>query len=300
MPELDTPVTEEARNRRQMYKVEEKRESAFHQADSSFLDFLRSCEITLTISSLAEENLVRVFELSQRTNQLNYAGRATTRKDVEYLLHGAAPGKDGVVLSCADKFGDYGIIGFAIVDVERFHVENFFMSCRVQHKKVDHAFFAWLIGRAMARGQDVVSTVFHFSGRNQSARQVLDEMKFAPMGEDEAFVSRGFAGARHRDGDRPHARRDRRPAPCGELTACRIVASSKSCATARERWSARGGWRWSTSAQSCPSHSMVSQNPPRSTPPRHLNAEAPAARFMRAAASAARRWTASPTTTSMI
>ena len=189
MPELDIPVTEEARNRRQMYKVEKMRESAFHEADSSFLDFLGSCEITLTISSLAEANIVRVFELSQRTNQLNYAGRASTRKDVEDLLHGAAPGKEGLVLSCADKFGDYGIIGFAIVDVERFHVENFFMSCRVQHKKVDHAFFAWLIGRATARGQDVVSTVFHFSGRNQSARQVLEEMKFAPIGRDDEFVS---------------------------------------------------------------------------------------------------------------
>jgi len=189
MPELDLPVTEEARNRRQMYQVEEMRDSAFREADSSFLDFLRSCEISLTISSLAEANLARVFELSQRTNQLNYAGRASTRKDVEDLLHGHGSGKEGLVLSCADKFGDYGIIGFAIVDVERFHVENFFMSCRVQHKKVDHAFFAWLIERAMARGQNVVSTVFHFSGRNQSAQQVLEEMKFAPAGDDEIFVS---------------------------------------------------------------------------------------------------------------
>jgi FkbH-like protein len=189
LPELDAPVTEEARNRRQMYKVEETRENAFRQADSSFLDFLRSCEITLTISALAEANIARVFELSQRTNQLNYAGRATTRKDVEDLRNGVASGKEGLVLSCTDKFGDYGVIGFAIVDVERFHVENFFMSCRVQHKKVDHAFFAWLIERAMTRGQDVVSTVFHFSGRNQSARQVLKEMKFAPIGEDDAFVS---------------------------------------------------------------------------------------------------------------
>ena len=117
------------------------------------------------------------------------------------------------MLSCADKFGDYGVIGFAIVDVERFHVENFFMSCRVQHKKVDHAFFAWLIGRAMARGQDVVSTVFHFSGRNQSARQVLDEMKFAPTRRGRRVrlaEAGGLAGARYRDGDRPHARRDRR------------------------------------------------------------------------------------------
>ena len=199
MPELDAPVTEEARNRRQMYKVEETRESAFQEADSSFLDFLRSCGLTLTISSLAEANIARVFELSQRTNQLNYAGRASTRKDVEDLLDGRASGREGLVLSCADKFGDYGIIGFAIVDADRFHVENFFMSCRVQHKKVDHAFFAWLIERAMARGQDVVSTVFHFSGRNQSARQVLEEMKFAPTGKDEAFVSPSLEKLPERD-----------------------------------------------------------------------------------------------------
>ena len=189
MPELASPITEEARNRRQMYKVEEMREGAFREADSSFLDFLRSCEITLTISSLAETNIARVFELSQRTNQLNYAGQASTRKDVEGLLRGAESRKDGLVLSCADKFGDYGIIGFAIVDVKQFHVENFFMSCRVQHKKVDHAFFAWLIDRAMARGLDVVSTVFRFSGRNQSARQVLEEMKFTPTGQGETFRS---------------------------------------------------------------------------------------------------------------
>jgi FkbH-like protein len=189
MPELDIPVTEEARNRRQMYKVEEMRESAFHQGDKSFLDFLKSCEITLTISALSEANITRVFELSQRTNQLNYAGRAMTRQDVEELLNGFATGKEGLVFSCADKFGDYGVVGFAIVDVERFHVENFFMSCRVQHKKVDHAFFAWLIERAIARGHDVVSTVFHFSGRNQSSRQVLEEMRFAPTDEEDAFVS---------------------------------------------------------------------------------------------------------------
>ncbi len=199
MPELDIPVTEEARNRRQMYKVEETRETALREADSCFLDFLRSCDLTLTISSLAEANLARVFELSQRTNQLNYAGRASTRKDVEDLLNGPGSGREGLVLSCADKFGDYGIIGFAIVDVERFHIENFFMSCRVQHKKVDHAFFAWLIERAMARGQDVVSTVFHFSGRNQSAQQVLEEMKFAPAGDDEVFVSPRLADLPERD-----------------------------------------------------------------------------------------------------
>lgn len=197
LPEFDIPVTDEARSRRQMYKVEEMRESALREADRSFLDFLKSCDITLTISPLSEVNIARVFELSQRTNQLNYAGQAMGRQGVEALLDGS--GSRGFVLACADKFGDYGIIGFAIVDMERFHVENFFMSCRVQHKKVDHAFFGWLLARATARGQDVVSTVFHSSGRNQSAKQVLEEMRFVQSGDDETFVSPRLEALPERD-----------------------------------------------------------------------------------------------------
>lgn len=189
LPELDTPVTEEGRNRRVMYKVEDTRERVFKETGASFLDFLRSCSIELTISEVGAANVDRVFELSQRTNQLNYAGRASSRKDVEDLLSNSVAGKAGLVLSCSDKFGDYGVIGFAIVDMRRFHVENLFMSCRVQHKKVDHAFFAWLLERAMAQGHSRVSTTFHFSGRNQSAQQVLAEMEFSASADSDIYIS---------------------------------------------------------------------------------------------------------------
>ncbi len=199
LPELDAPETDEARNPRKMYQVEEKREAAYQETNASFLEFLRTCSICLTISDVTSANISRVFELSQRTNQLNYAGKASSRKDVEDLVSGSAPGKAGLVLSCSDKFGDYGVIGFAIVDTERFHVENFFMSCRVQHKKVDHAFFAWLLAQAMRHGRDTVSTVFHFSGRNQSARQVLEEMAFVASGTGDVYVSPRLAGFPQRD-----------------------------------------------------------------------------------------------------
>ncbi len=189
LPELDTPVTAEGRNRRVMYQVEQQREAVFQATNATFLDFLRSCSIELTISDITSANINRVFELSQRTNQLNYAGRASSRKEVEDLLSASAQETAGLVLSCSDKFGDYGVVGFAIVDTERLHVENFFMSCRVQHKKVDHAFFAWLLERAIARGRDRVSTIFHFSGRNESARQVLDEMEFSPSADSDVYIS---------------------------------------------------------------------------------------------------------------
>jgi FkbH-like protein len=221
LPELDAPVTEEGRNRRVMYKVEAVREAAFQEVGATFLDFLRSCSIELIISEVTTANVARVFELSQRTNQLNYAGKATSRSDVEDLLSHSMRGKAGFVLSCSDKFGDYGVIGFAIVDLERFHVENLFMSCRVQHKKVDHAFFAWLIERAMARGRDKVSTTFRFSGRNQSAKQVLEEMKFSPSAEADIYVSPQLRDLPERDVVKVI---DRTPSAHGESSA-RAMAS---------------------------------------------------------------------------
>ena len=189
LPEFDLPITEEGCKRRVMYRVEEAREAAFKETNATFVEFLKSCSIELTVQNLTRANISRVFELSQRTNQLNYAGKPSSRSDVEQLLSPITNGKRGFVLSCSDKFGDYGVIGFAIVDVDRFHVENFYMSCRVQHKKVDHAFFAWLIGRAIERGYDRVSAKFHFSGRNQSARQVLQEMKFFPSSDNDVYCS---------------------------------------------------------------------------------------------------------------
>ena len=100
--------------------------------------------------NLDDGNCDRVHELSQRTNQLNYSGRAVTRTELDRLRHDPADSA-GFVLSCRDKFGDYGIIGFAVVDFGKASVDHFFMSCRVQHKKVDHAFFGWLLERMGAR-----------------------------------------------------------------------------------------------------------------------------------------------------
>ena len=193
LPELDTPVTEEARNRRAMYKVEEERDSAFEETGGDFIAFLRSCELVLTIDRITEANIARVFELSQRTNQLNYAGRSSSREEVEALAAGT--GKDvGFVLSCSDRFGDYGVIGFAVVDPTSFHVDNFFMSCRVQHKKVDHAFFGWLVEKAAKAGRPNVTVTYRFSGRNQSAQQVLEEMRFAPSDAPDLLRSPDLAG----------------------------------------------------------------------------------------------------------
>ena len=141
--EFDVGATPEAAQRRQMYRDEERRQVVLNSCGDRFAAFLKACDIRLTIAMLQPENVDRVFELSQRTNQLNYAG-ARLRHRRNPRAAGRSSPNFGLVLSCADRFGDYGVVGFAVVNAATFAVENFFMSCRVQNKKVDNAFFFWL------------------------------------------------------------------------------------------------------------------------------------------------------------
>jgi len=49
-------------------------------------------------------------------------------------------------LRCYDKFGDYGIVGFATVNItpRKAVLEDFLFSCRVARKKVEHTFIIYL------------------------------------------------------------------------------------------------------------------------------------------------------------
>ena len=112
-----------------MYIMEEQREHVFRETGPDFIAFLKSCRLEITISELNASNIERVYELAQRTNQLNYAGRKASRQEIEALFAEGGTARMGYALGCSDKFGDYGIIGFAIVGQQHFNVNDFFMSC---------------------------------------------------------------------------------------------------------------------------------------------------------------------------
>lgn len=75
------------------------------------------------------------------------------------------------------------------------------MSCRVQNKKVDHAFFGWLLQKARARGVErvTVSLSFRSTGRNEPAGQVLNEMNFEELENANSHISPRLDGLPHWD-----------------------------------------------------------------------------------------------------
>ena len=171
------PVTAESRSRRASYRAEAARCSAYASTGGDYLRFLKGCAITLELAPLQSSDVVRVHELSQRTNQLNFRGTKYALADVEAML---APARQRARLTarCADRFGDYGLIGFVDLDLESGEVADFFMSCRVQRKRVENALFAHLAGRLAERGHTSMTAVFRPTERNGASERLLTELGF--------------------------------------------------------------------------------------------------------------------------
>lgn len=182
-PRFDVPVTAESGKRREMYQTEEKRVAAREDSALDYVSFLKSCGIALTVRRLDPRNLARMYELSQRTNQLNFSGLRYSQAELEAVM--AEHPEDAFVLSCEDKFGDYGAIGFCMLSEGRPQVESFFMSCRVQRKRVENAFFQLLSGELAARGAKRFEVRYKPTAKNGASAQMLTDLGFVfePSGE---------------------------------------------------------------------------------------------------------------------
>ena len=136
---------------------------------------------------MTEENIGRVHELTQRTNQMNFSGNRYEKSVLQQVL--STPYLDTYVLDVEDRFGSYGIVGFCIVDTRVPLMTDLMFSCRVQSKRVEHAFLAYIIRKYIAiTGKDFYAN-YRKSPRNAPSGRVFADLLLQQAGEDQG-VSR--------------------------------------------------------------------------------------------------------------
>ena len=181
LPECQGKETEESSSRRKMYQEEVIRDSVAASCGDDYLRFLRECEMEMRIEPVSAANLERVHELTQRTNQMNFSGSRYDRALLKEVA--ATPHLDTYVISCRDRFGSYGIVGFSIVDSREPRLTDLAFSCRVQSKRVEHAFLAHLLKKyTRSRGHDFWVN-YRRTPRNAPSAQVFADMGMEETGE---------------------------------------------------------------------------------------------------------------------
>ena len=184
-PEFDVPVTEDLYRRRSFYLEGEKRAAEAASYDGDYLGFLRSCHLRLTLQPLTVAVLGRVHELTQRTNQMNFSGNRYDRQTLQRIM--GSSDHETFVMSCADRFGDYGTVGFAVLKKNpKLMLTDLMFSCRVQSKRVEHAFMTFLLGRCKA---DHPGLFVRYRKTSLTARsgRVFDDFGFDVIDETEGI-----------------------------------------------------------------------------------------------------------------
>jgi FkbH-like protein len=187
-PEFKPSSSTEASRRRYYYTTQQQRDSARGEFDGDYLEFLHECKIKLDVWPGSRERLDRMFELITRTNQLNFSGNLYSRKQIEGII--ASDQYASYCVDCRDRFGEYGMIGFALIDQSRNRLVDMAFSCRVQSKRVEHAFLGFLLGRHGGPGVLPFEAVYRQTERNRGAGLVFVDLGFvvSELNEENAFI----------------------------------------------------------------------------------------------------------------
>ena len=192
--EFDVPVTAETSQRRLKYLAEVKRQQISQSFRGDYEQFLRSCNMTMTIRHPTRDDRGRCLELIQRSNQFNLSGRRHSAAQFEQLLN--SPVHDCFCFDVADSFGSYGLVAFGAFEKAKSGpvLVEFVLSCRVAQKMVESTFFLWYARQQQLEGWNHLDAQLIVTPRNAPLREVLSQLSFDCIASegDRQTLSRKF------------------------------------------------------------------------------------------------------------
>jgi FkbH-like protein len=177
-------VTSEDRGRTQMYVADRERRGSLTVA-SSIGDWLNSLDIRVQAAPASAENLKRIVQLLNKTNQMNMSTRRTSEKELLKWLADRA-GRNLLAVTVTDRFGDLGLTG--VVSWEQagstLEIVDYVLSCRAMGRQIEQL-MVHLAVQAAAKAQcDTVIARFLPTAKNRPCLEFWQGSGFANTGQD--------------------------------------------------------------------------------------------------------------------
>ncbi|MFF5216683.1 HAD-IIIC family phosphatase [Micromonospora sp. NPDC000442] len=141
-------ITDESRERRQMYRNQIRRDDEEERFVGTPDEFLSQLGLVVRIESATRADLQRAQELTVRTNQLNSTGRTYSYDDLDKSR--TSDDHRLYVVALDDRFGSYGKIGLVLIEtsVKVWRLRLLLMSCRVISRGVGGIVLSHLMRQA--------------------------------------------------------------------------------------------------------------------------------------------------------
>jgi len=188
-------VTDEDRKRADMMRAERDREVLGAQINHS--DFLRALDLKVDLFRAKTEDLGRITQLINKTNQYNLTTIRRTLDEVRALANSDDWRLYGMRVT--DKFGEYGLTGVIIIkisdDRRRWTLDSLMMSCRVLGRGVEAALIGGLADDARAEGAVEFIGSYIPTAKNAICKSFLPDQGFTQTGEQEWHLALADAPA---------------------------------------------------------------------------------------------------------
>jgi FkbH-like protein len=175
-------VSEESRSKTEQYRQIQQANQE-HARYASHEDYLASLELMVDLRRNSITDMARISELTQKSNQFNLTTLRQTPGEIQDRMHSS----DGCVysLSVADRFGNAGLTGVAIVDWrgEVGSIAAFLMSCRVIGRGVEFSIWPHIAADAMRRGCRFLEAEFRATAKNAQVADFFDRLGLPLVGD---------------------------------------------------------------------------------------------------------------------
>ena len=145
--------------------------------------------MVVSIHPAGKEDIKRVAQLTQRTNQFNLTTRRYSETDIQAMLQ--SRNWRIYVLGLKDRFGDNGTVGLAIVEAKAkdWQIDTFLMSCRVIGRQVEDALVDHTCSEAARAGVKQITAEYIKTPKNDLAKEFWLKMGFEKVEENAAASS---------------------------------------------------------------------------------------------------------------
>ncbi|MBR4296198.1 MAG: HAD-IIIC family phosphatase [Clostridia bacterium] len=185
-------ITEDAKNRRSMYRADFERKEDEAAFGGSAEEFLSTLGMNLKISKVTKEDLRRVHELTVRTHQLNSTGYTYSFEELEAMID--SPDHIFLIASLEDKYGDSGKVGILLIEKsgDTYLLKLLIVSCRVMSRGIGTALLTYAVRLAALNGVKLLAE-FKETEHNRIMYITYKLMGFEEIEENGNDILLGFA-----------------------------------------------------------------------------------------------------------
>jgi len=182
-------LSDEDRGKTQLYRQQRARRSLEYEIvgqGGSIDDYLQSLKMQMHINIDNAEEITRLSQLTQKTNQFNLTTRRYDPAQIQHFIQ--SPDWTAASFTLSDAFGHSGIVGLCLckqTGIDSVEIDTFLMSCRVIGRMAESAFLEGLLRHLQAHGIRDLTSHYLPTEKNRIVASFLEDHDFIASGVDQ-------------------------------------------------------------------------------------------------------------------